>query len=561
VCTSHTATGCGCANEEENMVRKEDLGIGFHYIDDELTVNLNKIFFKDVYERSDAEVAVDGYIILEHNIEESLKQETLEKIYHMYKKYGIKFVERIKSGKFNLLIHDKKAKKIYVVSDYFGRIPLYYTTNKPFTFSSKILNLNFGEIDWYAMSQFLKYGHFLSNETQDKWIKVLPPHSILEYDQERKRLKLYEYTPKNIEISEDVTKLFKRACDRLYTEEVDYYLGLSGGVDSRFVLYNWKNKEDLIVYTYYGSDIPDKEEMENVEIAKELISKVNVKKHLLIKKSYLNPEEIEHVIDKNKMNPFDRGFLNDWYEKRKKFKITLTGDMAPILSGEFTLLRLKRYSLTVLFGLQLPTVSKISLDKAITRIPEQAFGKYLSPKIYNKLFEIPIPWERIYIEDYHTFSRLRRRQGFWQPREIEILYPFLDYDLYFSCRRLKNRVNNKLYYSLLQKMPPEYKIKTTRYKYPLTYPRRLQFLSMVISDVKREFKPGTSRPEEIGNVLKQRPDIIEYMKKTIVEMETSNNIEELSNKISGGKHGRFFFYLFVFSYWLKKLEKIADNTH
>ena len=110
-------------------------------------------------------------------------------------------------------------------------------------------------------------------------------------------------------------------------------------------------------------------------------------------------------------------------------------------------------------------------------------------------------------------------------------------------------------------MPPEYKIRTTRYKYPLTYPRRIQFLSMVIRDIKRQIKPGMSKPEEIGNVLRQRPDIMDYMKKTIVEMETSSNIEELSNEISGGKHGRFFFYLFVFSYWLKKLEKIADNTH
>jgi len=540
---------------------RKDLGIGFHYIDDEITVNLNKIFFKNIYESSDAEIAVDGYIILENNIEESLKQETLERIYHMYKRYGIKFVERIKSGKFNLLIHDKKDKKIYVVSDYFGRIPLYYTINKPFAFSSKILNLNFSEIDWYAMSQFLKYGHFLSNETQDKWIKVLPPHSILEYDQEKERLKVYEYTPKNIKISEDVMKLFKRACDRLYTDELDYYLGLSGGVDSRFVLHSWKNKEDLVVYTYY-SDIPDKEEIENVEIAKELISKINVKKHLLIKKSYLNPEGIEQRIDKNKINPFDRGgFLNDWYEKRKKFKITLTGDMAPILSGEFTLLRLKRYSLTVLFGLQFPAASKILLDKAITRIPDRGLEKYLSPKIYNKLSDTPIPWEKIYVENYHIFSRLRRRQGFWQPREIEILYPFLDYDLYFSCRRLKNRINNKLYYSLLQKMPPEYKIKTTRYRYPLTYPRRIQFLSMVIRDIKRQISPGRNKPEEIGNVLRQRPDIMDYMKKTIVEMGTSNNIEELSNKISGGRHGRFFFYLFIFSYWLKKLEKSSNVSH
>ncbi|MCD6481960.1 MAG: hypothetical protein J7L31_06825 [Thermoplasmata archaeon] len=93
------------------MVRKKDLGIGFHYINGELIVNLNKIFFRDIYESSDLEVAVDGYLILEKNIEESLKQETLEKIASLYKKMGIKFVERIKSGRFNILVHDKKDKK------------------------------------------------------------------------------------------------------------------------------------------------------------------------------------------------------------------------------------------------------------------------------------------------------------------------------------------------------------------------------------------------------------------------------------------------------------------
>ena len=324
------------------MVKKKDLGIGFHYIDEKLIVNLNKNFFKDIYEDSNMELAVDGYLILEKNIEESLQEETLEKLSSLYKRIGIRFIEKIKTGKFNIVINDKKKKKIFFVNDYFGTLPFYYTKRKPFMASSNILNLSFTEIDWYAISQYLKYGYFLWDETQDKYIRAMPPHSIIEYNKKDGKLKIYDYTPKNTVISRDVEKLFKQACNRLYCDEIDYFLGLSGGIDSRFVLYHWPNKKELVVFTNY-TDISGEEGIKDVELAKELTKNVDVKKHIVLKKEIVNDKKdlIEYL---RKVNPFDIRKLPAKNEKITRFNIQLTGDMAPVISGEFLYLRnLRRF--------------------------------------------------------------------------------------------------------------------------------------------------------------------------------------------------------------------------
>jgi len=529
--------------------------IGFHYIDGDLQINLNKIFFKDVYETNGIEIAVDGYLILENNIEESLKQETLDKLHLMYKRSGIQFVRKIKSGKFNLIIYDKKLQKIFIVSDQFGCLPLYYTTNEPFMFSSNILNLPFSSMDWYAISQFLKYGHVLYNRTQDKNIKALPPHSILEYDISSNKYKLKHYTPE-VTISTDVKKLFKNACDRLYTDEIEYALNLSGGCDSRFVLYNWKNKEDLTVLTWKAfSNLPNKVQSEDVVIAEKLTTNLKIKGHLFIERRIMDRASLEKLF--KKANPFDVRKIDEPTNSPSRFKVLLTGDMAPVISGEFLFLRHKKFVLTALFGLRFPEVSKFIFDKAITRIPEDAPKKYLSPEIYRELTEVPIPWSNINVEDYHLYCRTRRWTRFSNfNRDKEGLLPFLDYELYFSCKHLKDRVNNKLYYHLLRKMPPEYKVKVTRYAFPLSYPRRLQFLTMIIKDVKRHLKPGLGHFEEIGGIIQQKPSIHDYMMSAVEEAEICTNIEDLSQKISGGKHGYFFFQLFLLSCWLNKIKKL-----
>ncbi len=515
---------------------------GIHYLNGELQINLNKNFFKDIYETNNIIIGVDGYLILNENISDSIKQETLEQMHKLYNKHGISFVKKIKSGIFNLVLYDKKLEKIFIVSDQFGGLSLYYSIKKPFEFSSNIRNLNFSFDDWYAISQFLKYGHIFDEKTQDKFISVLEPHSILEYDIPTQAYKKSYYAPDYTK-TDDLKSLFKKACDRLYCNEIDYRLALSGGCDSRFILYNWKNKKDLTIYTY--NDIA--ELGKEYEVASKLIENVNVKEHLFFDRKMMNKSEID--IHLHHFNPFDIRKLN---APDFKGKIVLSGDMAPTISGEFYFLRSKKFALTALTGHVFSYVSKDVLNKAITRIPQNALQNYITPQFYKKIEELPLQLKYYIVEDYHVYNRTRRWTKFSNfGRLNDYLLPFLDYDVYFNYRDIKNRVNNKLYYPMLQSMPKEYKIKVTRYAYPLTYPRRLQYASMIWDDFKRHIKPNVGHFEEIGFRISKHPEIHKYMIKSINDACIVKNISDFED-ISGGKLGYFFFQLFLLSHWFNQ---------
>ena len=536
------------------MVKAKDLGIGFHYIGDEIIINLNKIFFKDLYERSDAEVAVDGYIILEDNIKESLREETLERIYRMYKKHGIKFIEKVKSGKFNILIYDKKVRKIFVANDYLGCLPFYYTLGKPVRFSSNILNLEnennlYENIDWYGISQYIKYAFMIGDKTQYSNIKFLPPHSIFELDLTNQKVKIHSYTPKNVIISSNLEKLFKKACQRLYTDELEYSLGLSGGIDSRFVLYNWPNKNDLSVHTSIPEEA-DSAAREDLEIAIELTSVLDIPNHRVIKYKIMSVNDLNKQL--KEIDPFE---IRKLYTSTEKLpKVSISGDFAPIISGEWLVLRHKKFLKSILLGKIVPEVSRFVLDEAITRIPTNAIEKYISPVYQKHIINIPLEKEKYHVENYNTFERWRRWVGFDRRccRDREIILPFMDYDFMFSCLTRRDRLNNKLYYAMCKKMPYPYNIRVTRYALPLTYPYPIQYLSMLIKDTMRRFRPGSSHTEEIGGIIAKRENIKKYMINHIEKAEFIQNIDELATDIYGGRKGHFFFLSFIVSYWLNE---------
>ncbi len=526
--------------------------IGFHFVDGELTVNLNQVFFDDIYETSDVVIAVDGYLVLEDDIGESLRQETLHRLHMMYKKHGIRFVEKIRTGKFNLLVHDKNREKLYVANDYFGQLPFYYTTCEPFQFSSNILNLPFREIDWYALSQYLKYGNFLRYETQDRYIRVLSPHAIVAYDMKRPSVEVRSYTPQNVTISRDVEELFRRGCQRLYTDEIEYALNLSGGIDSRFVLFHWPNKQELTAITGCPEQ-PDAAQREDVRLAKELTSNLDIKQHRILRsQTARSKEQVQQLFDTQ--NPFDIRKPEVSKTTAPGFNVRLSGGFAPPVSGEFLLLRDKRYYLTILFGIPFRSVSRSLLDRVRTKIPGGALQRYLVPEVYEKLTAVPVPFEHVDIEAYHMFMRERRRHMFKFSRAPpERLFPFLDYDFYFSCMQRNDRVNNKLYYSLLQKMSPEYKILTTRYAFPLNAPRRLQVMTKYVQEIKKKLCPGSQTVEQVGGVIAKEPRLHRFMVDHIEAAGIADNVDALAERVSGGRHGYFFYLLFVLSYWLQKM--------
>jgi len=521
--------------------------IGLHYLNGNLEINLNKIFFKDIYETSNIEIGVDGFLILNKNIEDSLTEKTLEQIHNLYNKHGIHLVEKIKTGRFNLVILDKIKKKLFLVSDYFGKIPVYYTDDGEFQFSSNIKNLPGNSIDWVGLSQYLKYSFMLGDRTQYGNIKVSPPHSVMEYDIKNKKKKLYSYKAKPSVATDDVEKLFKQACNRLYTDKLDYVISLSGGIDSRFVLYHWKNKKDLIATTGY-LDAEGELIDEDVQIAKKFLENIDVKKHVINKSVIMNVNQLNEKLDK--YNPFDvkkikRNVTKPTFDRN----VILGGHNGPVLSGEYMLLRHRLFILTLLTGHQFKTVSASIYNKGISKTPDDV-KEYMSEFVRKNFISFPLDKDRYNVEHYHLFNKIRR---ITDDRKTELLEPFSDWDVYLNCKNLKNRVNNKIYYNLIQKMPREYKeVRVTRYSYPLIYPRRLQYLSMIIKDVKRNFvKQDINKKEGIGGLIEKKSDLMEYMVKTIEEADTCSKIGSLTNKVSGGKYGQFFYLLFILSYWFK----------
>ena len=83
-----------------------------------------------------------------------LSNSDCEVIPHMYKKFGINFVEKL-DGFFSIVIIDEKEEKLFLIKDSFGKKPLYYkydsdkcfltfcSENRIFDKNSKISSSNF----------------------------------------------------------------------------------------------------------------------------------------------------------------------------------------------------------------------------------------------------------------------------------------------------------------------------------------------------------------------------------------------------------------------------------
>lgn len=106
-----------------------------------------------------------------------------EIILHLYEKFGISFLDKIK-GMFSICIIDQNTKKVFLIRDRFGIKPLYFRKkNKKIYFSSEIKGLidkskeNINKKEAY---RFFNQG--LINSTDETWFKdifqVKPSHYL-----------------------------------------------------------------------------------------------------------------------------------------------------------------------------------------------------------------------------------------------------------------------------------------------------------------------------------------------------------------------------------------------
>ncbi|GAI07721.1 unnamed protein product, partial [marine sediment metagenome] len=96
-------------------------------------------------------------------------------------------VSSVKSGSFNLVLHDKKKNLLYILNDRFGLKPMYYFLGGDVTiFASEMkLILPFLEelnVDFNGISDFLFYKFIIGDKTFIENVRLLSRASLVKID-------------------------------------------------------------------------------------------------------------------------------------------------------------------------------------------------------------------------------------------------------------------------------------------------------------------------------------------------------------------------------------------
>lgn len=152
-------------------------------------------------------------------------------------------------GHYTLIIYDKKNNILNLATDRYGLKPIFiYQKGDDFAFSPKprgVLALDFVDksIGKNAFDNFTTYQHFLSNDTWNSHIKLLPPATLCKINLSNKSIEKEYYWSWNDIEKNDISfeeaykklgKLFIQAVDKRFDKK-EFCITLSGGRDSRLI--------------------------------------------------------------------------------------------------------------------------------------------------------------------------------------------------------------------------------------------------------------------------------------------------------------------------------------
>ena len=205
-----------------------------------------------------------------------------ETIVNYIERFGIDSIAEF-NGIFGLCIVDIESEKLYLARDRFGVKPLYYSTQKGFSFSSEIKPIlkiiDSYKLDSSALNSHLTLRYTPASETMIEGVSKLKSGEILEYDISTKEItnisNINDTLIPNIKIDKNrtesywVDKLsdkFEEAVGRQMLSDVEVGSFLSGGVDSALItaVASKYSKRQLKTFCigFEGADIKDDEIVE-----------------------------------------------------------------------------------------------------------------------------------------------------------------------------------------------------------------------------------------------------------------------------------------------------------
>lgn len=218
-----------------------------------------------------------------------------EILLHLYQKFGISFLDKIK-GMFSIAIIDENKNKTYLIRDRFGIKPLYYYYDKDkLIFCSEIKGIlrglnQKGELNIKEAFKFFKQG--LINSSKETWFKNInqvKQSCYLEIDNNNVVEKQYYFIDQKIDENKDLNNKFSFkyyvnefkerllvSFDQHNIYDVEAGVHLSGGIDSSILaaLSNYFKKD----YKSFTFDFENSKYSE-LEFAKKIAKSANLKNY------------------------------------------------------------------------------------------------------------------------------------------------------------------------------------------------------------------------------------------------------------------------------------------
>ena len=203
---------------------------------DFLTYKNNKL--PKFFENKDYLIFYTGYIFLKDNSID------VKNILQLYLKGNL--LKNISSGKFSLFIFDKKSKKVQIINDKFGFVPIFYyfknynliITTEPKGIILSLLTTKFN-INYKSIMNYLYSDYILGNDFYLTEIQKLKPGTKVVFKNNKLSIKQYvsidfDFSKKKYNLKK-LKNTFLEGINNYKLLSHNYICDISGGFDSRFI--------------------------------------------------------------------------------------------------------------------------------------------------------------------------------------------------------------------------------------------------------------------------------------------------------------------------------------
>ncbi len=240
-------------------------------------------------------------------------------------------------GEFLLMLHNVETGTTYIINDSMGRLPVYIYRKDDVLIVSREISfvLNFIGKPSYIKANValhLMFGFTFGSSTIWNNIERLEPHSVIQYNRERKSFRNNSFFRMNIgsETNGNTSEIFdqfKLALENRIAKLPNPSISLSGGLDSRLVAGFAADLKAAVPFTTFTRQ--DGAADLDVDCAKKILRNLNYSKlHDVVRLPSSTDEELEYILRiKAGLNNGAMGFILPYYRYLESQNLTsITGD-------------------------------------------------------------------------------------------------------------------------------------------------------------------------------------------------------------------------------------------